>query len=74
MKTDLYTKSVLTIIAMSLVVIAIQNTAPVAYASNSKLQKVVICDPFQDRCARVGTASQPGSEDVDVLLTINYGG
>ena len=72
MKIDLYTKSVLTIIAICLTVIAIKIVTPIAYANQQKLQKVVICDPITDRCARVGTASKSGSEPVDVLLTVSY--
>ena len=44
MKTDLYTKFVLTVIALALSVIAIQQTLTPAYAQ-SNIQKVVICDP-----------------------------
>ncbi len=72
MKIDLYTKSVLTIIAISLSVIALKIVTPIAYANQQKIQKVVICDPITDRCARVGTASKSGSEPVDVLLTAIY--
>lgn len=53
MKTDLYTKFVLTVIALALSAIALQNTIPSAFAQ-SNIQKVVICDP-QDTstCAKV---------------------
>jgi hypothetical protein len=54
-------------------VIAIQNSIPSANAKQKNIQKVMICDPIQDRCARVGTASSPGSEPSDVLLTVVYG-
>ena len=74
MNIDLYTKSVLTVIAVSLFAIALQISIPEANANQAKIQKVVICDQYHDRCARIGTASQPGSEPTDVLLTVNYGG
>lgn len=74
MNIDLYTKSVLTVIAISLSVIALQHSIPEANATQDKLQKVVICDQHDDRCARVGTASRDGSESADALLTVNYGG
>lgn len=72
MKVDLYTKSVLTIIAISLTIIALKISTPIANADQQKIQKVVICDPITDRCARVGTASKSGSEPVDALLTVSY--
>ena len=54
MKTDLYTKAVLTIIALALSVIALQHTIPTAFAQNG-IQKVTICDPKDpSECSRVG--------------------
>jgi hypothetical protein len=53
MKADLYTKFVLTVIALALSVIAIQQTLTPAYAQ-SNIQKVVICDPQDNStCAKV---------------------
>ena len=53
MKTDLYTKFVLSVIALALSAIALQNTIPSAFAQ-SNIQKVVICDAQDiDKCARV---------------------
>ena len=56
MKTDRYTKIVLTVIAISLATIALQNVIPSASAQQSaRPVKVLICDPEDtDRCARVG--------------------
>ena len=53
MKTDLYTKFVLTVIALALCAIALQQSIAPAYAQ-SNIQKVVICD-LQDSnsCAKV---------------------
>ena len=42
MQTDLYTKAVLTVIALALSAIALQNTIPSAFAQ-STLTKVIIC-------------------------------
>lgn len=44
MKTDLYTKVVLTVIALALSAIALQNTLPSAFAQSGGIQKVIICD------------------------------
>ena len=52
MKTDLYTKSVLTVIAISLAGIALQHTIPSAFAQGN-VQKVVICDSVGVSCAQV---------------------
>lgn len=53
MKSDLYTKFILTVIAIALSAIAVQHSLAPAYAQ-STIQKVVICDP-QDTstCAKV---------------------
>ncbi len=56
MKSDLYTKFVLTVIALSLSAIAIQNTIPSAFAQSGGIQKVVICDArYPSFCADVST-------------------
>jgi hypothetical protein len=53
MKTDLYTKAVLTVIALSLATIALQHTIPSAFAQN-RITKVAICDPDQvELCASI---------------------
>jgi hypothetical protein len=46
----------------------IKIMTPIANANQQNLQKVVICDPITDRCARVGLASKPDSDPVDVLF------
>jgi len=51
MKTDLYTKAVLTVIAIALSAIALQNALPSAIAQ-SGIQKVVVCES-QYNCASV---------------------
>ena len=43
MTTDLYTKAVLTVIALALSAIALQHAIPSAFAQ-SGIQKVIICD------------------------------
>lgn len=60
MKSDLYTKFVLTVIAISLFVIAIQLTTKESYAQSQVLRfspsgalMVTICDP-------IGALGQPG--------------
>ena len=51
MKTDLYTKAVLTVIAIALSAIALQNALPSAIAQ-SGIQKVVVCENLYN-CASV---------------------
>ena len=54
MTTDLYTKAVLTVIALALSAIVLQQAIPSAFAQSS-VQRVVICDA-ENRdavCARV---------------------
>ena len=55
MKTDLYTKFVLTVIALALSAIALQNTIPSAFAQTNRPVKVIICDPmsYEVSCASV---------------------
>ncbi len=74
MQIDLYTKSILTVIAISLLTIALQNFIPVANADKTKIQRVAICDLLNGRCAVVGEAIQYGGNPANVLLTQNYGG
>lgn len=53
MTTDLYTKAVLTVIALALSIIALQHAIPSAFAQ-SGIQKVIICDAIaQTMCADV---------------------
>jgi len=51
MTTDLYTKAVLTVIAIALSAIALQHTIPSAFAQNN-LTKVIICETSYN-CASV---------------------
>ena len=55
MQIDLYTKVVLTVIAISLSAIALHHTIPNAFAQSNQPVKVVICDPiyYSTQCASV---------------------
>jgi hypothetical protein len=56
MQTDLYTKAVLTVIALALSAIALQNTIPSAFAQNKgQPVKVIVCDPisWEINCANI---------------------
>ena len=54
MKSDLYTKAILTVIALALLVIALQLTIPSAFAQNNGIIKVAICDPnHPNSCAGI---------------------
>jgi hypothetical protein len=47
MQTDLYTKAVLTVIALALSAIALQNTLTPAFAQSNGIPiKVIVCDPL----------------------------
>ena len=57
MKIDLYTKGILTVIALSLVVIAFKDVDPIskAFAHNGNVvHKIAICTQNGFRCASVG--------------------
>ena len=56
MKIDLYTKGILTVIALSLVVMAFKDVSPVneAFAQSNKVHKIAICNPDGVRCAGIG--------------------
>ena len=54
MKTDLYTKAVLTVIALALSAIALNQSIPSAFAQNKGVVKVAICDTENpDHCAQI---------------------
>jgi hypothetical protein len=56
MSIDLYTKGVLTVIAVALTVIAVRGLAPVqpAFAQTTEPVNVRICDDFfNNRCAEI---------------------
>lgn len=73
MKIDLYTRLALTVIAISLSLIAVQGFIPNAYANSKSIQKVIICDPQDyERCARVVEVNRNGKGSADVLFTIGY--
>ena len=60
MTADRYTKAVLTIIAIALSVIALQQTLPSAFAqNNAQPVKVIVCDPIHWRveCADVNSGA-----------------
>jgi hypothetical protein len=57
MKTDLYTKFVLTVIAFALSAIAIQSSITSAFAQSGGVQKVIICDArYTSMCADVSNS------------------
>jgi len=62
MKTDLYTKAVLTVIAISLAGIAVQLTIKPAFAQayngRSGVQLVAICNPDGKNCADINSDFQ----------------
>lgn len=60
MKPDLYTKVILTVIALALVVIAGEKTITNAYAQN-RPTKVVICDSYGSKCAGIDGYSDSGA-------------
>ena len=72
MQIDAYTKLVLSVIGVSLATIALQGFIAPATAQGPDVQKVAICDLLTGRCARVGSASRPGSDTTDVLLVVDY--
>lgn len=54
MNTDRYTKLVLTVIAMALTTLCVQNAIQVASADLPQdVQKVAICNATGDQCVRV---------------------
>ena len=58
MKIDLYTKGILTVIALSLVVMAFKDVSPVNEAhaqSNNKVVKMALCNPDGVRCVSIYT-------------------
>ena len=62
MTTDLYTKAVLTVIALALSAIALQHAIPSAFAqaynSQSRVQLVAICNPDGKNCADINSDYQ----------------
>ncbi len=55
MKNDLYTKIVLTVVAICLASIAVEHTITSAFAQNQGVVKVIICDPRDPNyCANIG--------------------
>lgn len=60
MKPDLYTKAILTVIALALVVIAGEKIITEAHAQN-RPTKVVICDAYGNKCAGIDGYGDSGS-------------
>ena len=62
MKSDLYTKTILTVIAISLSLIAIEMTTKTAnaqaYNAQSRVQLVAICNPDGKSCADINSDFQ----------------
>ncbi len=62
MQTDLYTKAVLTVIALALSAIALQHAIPSAsaqaYNRPSGVQSVAICNPDGRNCADINSDYQ----------------
>jgi hypothetical protein len=56
MQTDLYTKAVLTVIALALSAIAFQNFFPSAHAQSATIQRVMICG-YAEGCAHIKDGS-----------------
>jgi hypothetical protein len=60
MKPDLYTKVILTVIALALVVIAGEKIITDAHAQN-RPTKVVICDSYGSKCAGIDGYNDSGA-------------
>lgn len=60
MKPDLYTKVILTVIALALVVIAGEKVITEAHAQN-RPTKVVICDAYGNKCAGIDGYGDSGA-------------
>lgn len=59
MNTDRYTKLVLTVIAMALTTLCIQNAIQDASAESPQdVQKVAICNQSGDQCVRIVSSSK----------------
>ena len=61
MTTDMYTKAVLTVIAIALSAIALQHAIPSAFAqayNRSGVQLVAICNPDGKNCADINSDFQ----------------
>lgn len=58
MQVDRYTRGVLTVIAVALCVLVVQNAASPAGAQTGNVQRVVICDVGGFTCADVSALSR----------------
>jgi hypothetical protein len=66
MRSDMYTKSVLTVIAAALVTLAVQQAIRSSVAATDQVQKVAICDPGDpNKCAPVIAMSVGGGQSVN---------
>jgi hypothetical protein len=56
-----YTNAVLTVIAVALVALVVENAIPLARAQTSGVQHVAICDPYvPSNCANIRGTSESG--------------
>ena len=74
MNFDTYTKSVLTVIAMALVVIVIQNSVNSSHAQLEKVTKVQICDAlFSTKCLSLEEITGSYLLGKELVSTKTYG-
>ena len=70
MKIDLYTKGILTVIALSLVVMAFKDVDPIskafAHSGNNTIHKIAICGPQGYDCARIYRSHLQIANDMDL--------
>jgi hypothetical protein len=63
-----YTNIILTVIAVALLTIAVENVMPTARA-DSAITRVALCDPTSNRCASVGVYSSSGNTFFPLLTS-----
>jgi len=71
MKTDFYTKAILTVIAANLSWLAVKDFVPAATAGQSALQRVVICNLTGERCATVARVQTKSNPELDALMVVD---
>jgi hypothetical protein len=73
MKTDLYTKSVLTVIAACLIGILFQHGIKSSFADQPGIvQKVTICDPQGDQCVPLYSGGSSFQTGLGVAIVNNH--